>query len=87
MAQTWNFGSRVRAAKGHEITVHDRQLATLVQRCRDVPGARLFQYRGEDGNYHCIHADDVNQYLRQATKDDFSAKDFRTWAGTLRYMP
>jgi len=65
------------------VSVRDRRLATLVRRCRDLPGQRLFQYLGEDGRPVPITSSDVNEYLRQATGGPFTAKDFRTWAATL----
>jgi DNA topoisomerase-1 len=51
--------------------------------CRDIPGYELFQYLDEDGQRHAIDSEDVNAYLREATGEDYTAKDFRTWAGTL----
>jgi DNA topoisomerase-1 len=63
--------------------VRDRKLAALVMKCRDLPGQRLFQYVGDDGNPVPITSSDVNEYLRQATGGPFTAKDFRTWAATI----
>jgi DNA topoisomerase-1 len=67
----------------HDITLRDRRLAALVKQCRDIPGDELFQYYGEDGSTHCIGSGDVNGYLKSVTGDDFTAKDFRTWKGTV----
>ncbi len=67
----------------HKIDVNDRKLANIVKRCYDVPGYELFQYLDEEGNPHSIDASDVNEYLRSITDQPFTAKDFRTWAGTV----
>ena len=67
----------------HVISVDDPTLAKIVKRCRDLPGYELFQYVDPDGQHQKLHSDDVNQYLREITGEDFSAKDFRTWSGTV----
>lgn len=67
----------------HKIDVNDRTLVRIVKRCYDVPGYELFQYLDDDGKPHSIDASDVNEYLRQITNQPFTAKDFRTWAGTV----
>jgi len=67
----------------HSTGVRDRRLAGIVRRCQDIPGQRLFQYLDEDGERHAVGSADVNAYLREITGEGFTAKDFRTWAGTL----
>ncbi len=67
----------------HMIDVSNRRLAKIVQQCHDLPGYELFQYLDEDGNRHSVDASDVNGYLRRITGQPFTAKDFRTWAGTV----
>jgi DNA topoisomerase-1 len=67
----------------HETSVRDRRLARIVRACQDVPGQRLFQYYDAGGQRHSIGSSDVNAYIREAAGQDFSAKDFRTWAGTI----
>lgn len=67
----------------HEVRVRDRRLATVVRSLRDLPGQQLFKYRDADGALCVITSDDVNAYIREAMGEDFSAKDFRTWAGTV----
>ena len=67
----------------HAIDLEDRRLARIVQRCQDLPGYELFQYLDADGDRHTIDSTDVNDYLREMTGQDFTAKDFRTWAGTV----
>jgi DNA topoisomerase I len=62
---------------------HDRRVATIMQRCTTLPGEELFQYLDDDDEAHGVTSDDVNAYLREIAGGDFSAKDFRTWAGTV----
>ncbi len=67
----------------HTIDMTDRRLARIIQRCQDLPGYELFQYVDRDGTTHSVDSADVNDYLRQISSQDFTAKDFRTWAGTV----
>src|SRR3954451_14716165 len=67
----------------HHIDLEDRRLARVVERCRDLPGQDLFQFVDHDGERHSIGSEDVNEYLREITGEEITAKDFRTWAGTL----
>ncbi len=67
----------------HEINLADPRLARIVGRCRDLPGQELFQYLDEDGQPRTIDSADVNDYLREVAGREFTAKDFRTWAGTV----
>ncbi len=67
----------------HDITLSDRRLSRLVKACRDIPGKELFQYFDAEGKRHPIDSGMVNDYLHETMGDDFSAKDFRTWAGTV----
>ncbi|MEO1637172.1 MAG: DNA topoisomerase IB [Cyanobacteria bacterium J06631_9] len=66
----------------HDITLKDKKLAKVIRQCRDIPGYELFQYYDEDGHKQTIDSGDVNDYLKQITGESFTAKDFRTWAGT-----
>jgi DNA topoisomerase-1 len=77
------FVFRGKSGKDHRVSVRDRRLATIIQRCEDLPGQQLFQYMDEDGQLRSIDSSDVNDYIREASGDDFTAKDFRTWAGTV----
>jgi DNA topoisomerase-1 len=77
------FEFRGKSGKVHKTGFNDRRLARIVKACQDLPGQRLFQYIGEDGERHVVESADVNAYIRETLGDDFSAKDFRTWAGTL----
>ena len=67
----------------HVVDLQDRQLARIIQRCQDIPGYELFQYVDHAGDRHSIDSADVNDYLRDISREDFTAKDFRTWAGTV----
>ena len=80
---TLRFRFRGKSGKQHDIAFHDPRVAGVVRRCRDLPGQELFQYVDHEGATHHIHSDDVNAYLHEASGQDFTAKDFRTWAGTL----
>ncbi|MGE0372603.1 MAG: DNA topoisomerase IB [Gammaproteobacteria bacterium] len=66
----------------HHIDLRSRRLAAIVRRCQELPGQELFQYLGEDGTPHAIGSEDVNDYLREITGEEITAKDFRTWAAT-----
>ncbi len=67
----------------HTINLRDRRLAGIVKRCADLPGYELFQYLDHDGTHHHIDSSDVNQYLHDISGEHFTAKDFRTWAGSV----
>ncbi len=66
----------------HEIDIREPRLAKIVRKCQELPGQELFQYVDEQGNVHDVGSSDVNDYLREVSGGDFTAKDFRTWAGT-----
>jgi DNA topoisomerase-1 len=80
---TVRFEFRGKSGKSHVIDLRSRRLAAIVKRCRDLPGYELFQYIDEHGDRQVIDSSDVNQYLRDITGEDFTAKDFRTWSGTV----
>lgn len=69
--------------KKYTFDVHDKELARIVKRCRDLPGQELFQYIDGEGESHVVDSSDINAYLRAITRQDFTAKDFRTWGGTV----
>jgi len=81
---TMRFEFRGKSGKTHRVALSDRRLARIVARCQAVPGAELFQYEDDEGGRVAIGSGDVNDYLREITGEDFTAKDFRTWAGTLQ---
>ena len=80
---TLRFEFRGKGGKAHAVQVNDRRLAKVVQHCQDLPGQELFQYLDDTGQRRSIDAHDVNEYLRTISGRDFTAKDFRTWAGAL----
>jgi DNA topoisomerase-1 len=67
----------------HAISLHDRRLAKIIKQCTDIPGYELFQYLDAEGTHHNIDSTAVNDYLREITGQHFTAKDFRTWAGSV----
>ena len=77
-----HIGFRGKSGIQHQTDINDRRLARIVKNCRDLPGQELFQYVDEDGERHAVDSADVNEYLREITGEEITAKDFRTWAGT-----
>src|SRR5436190_1595558 len=77
-----HFEFRGKSGIQHEIDLNDARLAKIVRRCQDLPGQQLFQYIDEEGVVRDVSSTDVNEYLREVSGQDFTAKDFRTWAGT-----
>jgi DNA topoisomerase-1 len=80
---TLRFQFRGKSGVRHTVEVQDRRLARIVRQCQDLPGQELFQYADADGELRAVDSADVNEYLREASGGDFTAKDFRTWAGTV----
>lgn len=80
---TLKFKFRGKSGVLHEVGVQDRRLARIVRQCQDLPGHELFEYIDAEGHTHTIDSSDVNDYLREISGQDFTAKDFRTWAGTV----
>jgi DNA topoisomerase-1 len=80
--RTLRFEFRGKGGKLHTLSLEDERLARVVKRCRDLPGYELFQCL-EDGERRPVDSGDVNEYLREIGGDDFTAKDFRTWAGSV----
>jgi len=81
--QRLQFQFRGKSGVQHCVELSDRRLARIVRRCRDLPGYELFQYLDEEGNCRTVDSGAVNDYLRDISGCDYTAKDFRTWAGTL----
>jgi DNA topoisomerase-1 len=76
------FEFRGKSGKTHQVSLSDRRLAKIVRRCQEIPGEDLFQYIDDEGGRQTISSGDVNDYLREISGQDFTAKDFRTWSGT-----
>ena len=77
------FRFRGKSGREHSIDLEDPRLAAVVRRCRDLPGQELFAYFDDAGEIHSIGSAEVNEYLREISGNDFTAKDFRTWAGSV----
>jgi len=77
------FRFRGKSGVHHDVKVHDKRVARIIQRSRDLPGQHLFEYVDEGGAPHTVDSGDVNDYLREITGEDYTAKDFRTWSGTV----
>ncbi|MEX2558052.1 MAG: DNA topoisomerase IB [Actinomycetota bacterium] len=80
---TIRFEFRGKSGKMHTVDLRDQRVARILKRCQEIPGQHLFQYLDESGERRLIDSEDVNAYLRASTDEDFTAKDFRTWAGTV----
>ena len=77
------FRFRGKSGVNHTVQVQDRRLANTIRRTLDLPGQELFQYVDDDGNPHTVGSADVNEYLQSIAGEDYTAKDFRTWSGTV----
>lgn len=77
------FHFRGKSGVDHKLEVHDKRVAKIIARCTDLPGQLLFQYLDDDGTLATVESADVNAYIRGIAGDEFTAKDFRTWAGTV----
>jgi DNA topoisomerase-1 len=80
---TIRFSFRGKSGVRHAIDLQDRRLAKIVRQCQELPGQQLFEYVDDDGTTHAIGSAEVNEYIREISGQDFSAKDFRTWLGTV----
>ena len=77
------FRFRGKSGQEHDIDTEDRRVARIMKKLQELPGQEVFQYLDEKGERRRVTSDDVNQYLREISGEDFTAKDFRTWAGTV----
>lgn len=77
------FRFKGKSGKEHDVQLSDPRLARIIRNCQELPGSQLFQYVGDDGAVHDVGSSDVNEYLRSAMGQSFTAKDFRTWFGTV----
>ena len=78
-----SFQFRGKSGVRHSVEITDRQLARIVKQCRDLPGQELFQYQDDSGELQPVDSGDINDYLKSVAGDDYTAKDFRTWSGTV----
>lgn len=81
-----NFSFKGKKGVYHDISLKNKRLARIVKQCRDIPGKELFQYYAADGARRSIDSGVVNEYIKEASGMDFSAKDFRLWAGSLNIL-
>ncbi len=77
------FEFKGKSGKARSVSITDRRLANIVQHCQTLPGQELFKYFDEDGKRQTVDSGDINEYLKEITGGDYTAKDFRTWAGTV----
>ncbi|ASK30055.1 DNA topoisomerase I [Chryseobacterium sp. T16E-39] len=81
--QKMTFSFKGKKGVMHNVDLKSRKLARLVQKCKDIPGKELFQFYDDEGNRHSIDSGMVNDYIKEISGEDFTAKDFRTWSGTV----
>ena len=84
--QKIHFSFKGKKGVYHDIDLKNRKLANAVQNCKDIPGKELFQYYDENGQRHAIESGMVNDYIKEISGEDFTAKDFRTWSGTVNAL-
>lgn len=84
--QKMTFSFKGKKGIMHNIDLKSRRLSRLVQKCKDIPGKELFQFLDEDDNRHSIDSGMVNDYIKEISGEDFTAKDFRTWSGTVNAL-
>ncbi|MBW8360534.1 MAG: DNA topoisomerase IB [Weeksellaceae bacterium] len=84
--QKINFSFKGKKGIYHDIDLKNAKLAKAVQNCKDIPGKELFQYYDDEGERHAIDSGMVNEYIKEISGDDFTAKDFRTWSGTVNAL-
>lgn len=80
------FSFKGKKGVSHDISIKSKHLANIVKKCRDIPGKELFQYINENGERKTIDSGMVNEYIKKISGGDFTAKDFRTWAGTVQAL-
>lgn len=84
--QKMHFSFKGKKGIYHDIDLKNKKLAKAVKNCKDIPGKELFQYYDDDGKRHPIESGMVNDYIKEISGDDFTAKDFRTWSGTVNAL-
>ncbi|MFY0481503.1 DNA topoisomerase IB [Flavobacterium sp. PLA-1-15] len=81
-----SFEFKGKKGVNHKINLQSRKLVNLVRQCKEIPGQDLFQYYDDEGKHHSIGSGDINNYLKEITQEDFTAKDFRVWAGSVNAL-
>jgi DNA topoisomerase-1 len=84
--QKINFSFKGKKGVMHNVDLKSKRLSRLITKCKEIPGKELFQYYDDEGNLHCIDSGMVNDYIKEISGDDFTAKDFRTWSGTVNAL-
>lgn len=84
--QKMTFSFKGKKGVMHNVNLKSRRLSRLVQKCKEIPGKELFQFYDDDGNHHTIDSGMVNNYIKEISGEDFTAKDFRTWSGTVNAL-
>ncbi|KNB61350.1 DNA topoisomerase IB [Chryseobacterium sp. Hurlbut01] len=84
--QKINFSFKGKKGVIHNVDLKSKRLSKLITKCKEIPGKELFQYYDDEGNLHCIDSGMVNDYIKEISGDDFTAKDFRTWSGTVNAL-
>ena len=84
--QKINFSFKGKKGVMHDVDLKSKRLSKLITKCKEIPGKELFQYYDDEGNLHAIDSGMVNDYIKEISGDDFTAKDFRTWSGTVNAL-
>lgn len=84
--QKINFSFKGKKGVMHNVDLKSKRLSKLITKCKEIPGKELFKYYDDEGNLHCIDSGMVNDYIKEISGDDFTAKDFRTWSGTVNAL-
>ncbi|CAD7798463.1 hypothetical protein CHRY9390_00340 [Chryseobacterium aquaeductus] len=84
--QKINFSFKGKKGVMHDVDLKSKRLAKLITKCKEIPGKELFQYYDDEGNRHAVDSGMVNEYIKELSGEDFTAKDFRTWSGTVNAL-
>ncbi|HJY11376.1 MAG TPA: hypothetical protein VJ304_01235 [Flavobacterium sp.] len=84
--QKINFSFKGKKGIMHNVDLKSKRLSKLITKCKEIPGKELFQYYDDEGNRHAIDSGMINDYIKEISGDDFTAKDFRTWSGTVNAL-
>ncbi|MBW7676391.1 DNA topoisomerase IB [Chryseobacterium chendengshani] len=84
--QKINFTFKGKKGVMHDVDLNSKRLAKLITKCKEIPGKELFQFYDDEGNRHAVDSGMVNEYIKELSGEDFTAKDFRTWSGTVNAL-